>query len=181
LIYVIVPSELADELHEPLREHFAGSRGVEVLVDRRGEPGGPVYLGVERRSARQLRRRLELPALPAGHAERLSYLELSEPADLTAADEQGLRLVTRFQSGEVAAFDHLYARYFASVYSYLSGALGDPHEAEDLSQETWVRVQRALARFEIRPGVPFRRWLFRTPSACCSMSFAAAPASSLSR
>jgi RNA polymerase sigma-70 factor (ECF subfamily) len=120
-----------------------------------------VYLGAERRSERGRGGGLELPAFATGYAEQLGFLELSEPSDLTAADERGLRLIARFQSGEAAAFDEFYARHFAPVYSYLSGALRDPHEAEDLSQETWVRVERALGRFEIRPGVPFRRWLFR--------------------
>ena len=71
-----------------------------------------------------------------------------------------LRLVVRFQSGDTGVFREIYERFFTKVYRFLRSALTDRYAAEDQSQEVFVRVFRALPRYEIR-GVPFEAWLFR--------------------
>jgi RNA polymerase sigma-70 factor (ECF subfamily) len=56
-------------------------------------------------------------------------------------------LVMRFQSGEEHAFDDLYRRYFARLRRFCERRVGDPHEAEELAQEAFVRALRAMPDF----------------------------------
>jgi RNA polymerase sigma-70 factor (ECF subfamily) len=161
MIYVVVPRDLADVLHDGLREHFSRTVGVEVIVDRRRPHERGRGRGPERRQALHVEPVLGLPAFALEHQGRLSFVELSEPVLISLADAESLRLVRRAQSGDEGAFEQLYTRYFAPVYAYHRHGLGDPHEAEDLTQQTWLRVERGLQTFEVRPGVPFRHWLLR--------------------
>ena len=54
-------------------------------------------------------------------------------------------------------FDILAAEYRPMVVAYLRSMLGDPHLAEDLTQETLLAARDSLAKFE--PGGNFGRWL----------------------
>jgi RNA polymerase sigma-70 factor (ECF subfamily) len=68
--------------------------------------------------------------------------------------------VSDLQAGDRDAFNALYLRYFDRVYAYLSIALQDAHEAEDATQDVFIRIMQALPGYE-RRSVPFRAWLFR--------------------
>jgi RNA polymerase sigma-70 factor (ECF subfamily) len=66
------------------------------------------------------------------------------------------------------AFEPLYRRYLAQVYSYAYYELGDHHDAEDATERTFLLALTHLGRFEERaqPSVgegasTFRVWLFR--------------------
>jgi RNA polymerase sigma-70 factor (ECF subfamily) len=56
-------------------------------------------------------------------------------------------LVVRFQSGDGAAFDDLYRRYFSRLHRYCQRRVGDPHEAEEIAQEAFTRALRAMPTF----------------------------------
>ncbi|HYD09715.1 MAG TPA: sigma-70 family RNA polymerase sigma factor, partial [Acidimicrobiales bacterium] len=56
-------------------------------------------------------------------------------------------LVERWQSGEHAAFDDLYRRYFDRLTSYCQRRVGDRHTAEEIAQEAFVKALQALPRF----------------------------------
>ena len=67
-----------------------------------------------------------------------------------------------------AQFDALYRRYLARVYSYAYYELGDHHEAEDVTERTFLAALANLDRFEERArpadgdgASTFRVWLFR--------------------
>lgn len=55
-------------------------------------------------------------------------------------------LVELFQSGDCRAFEDLYRRYFQRVYRFCLKRVGDPHEAEELAQEAFVRAYTAMPR-----------------------------------
>ena len=62
--------------------------------------------------------------------------------------------------GDRRAFDVLYRRYLDGVYSYAFYQLGDHHEAEDVTERTFLSALGALDRFT-DDGATFRAWLFR--------------------
>lgn len=183
LIYCVVPFELAAKLHEPLRQFFRDDPRVEVVVDRRKRErrrgarraAGGAAPGAERRAVRAGQGRriahrraatvpvapLPLPRRARRYADRLAFVERVEPSDQHARDVDSARLVVGFQAGDGAAFRDLYLRYFDAIYSYLSVALGDHHDAEDAAQQVFTKALEALPRYEVRPGKPFRAWLFR--------------------
>ncbi len=68
-------------------------------------------------------------------------------------------LLRRAQKGDRQAFRQIYERYASQVYAFLLGYIRDPDQAEDLTQETFVRVWQALPKY--REQGAFRAWLFR--------------------
>ncbi len=76
---------------------------------------------------------------------------------MTEVPEQ--ELVARCLEGspDHAAFALLYARFAPEVYRFLRRLIGDATEAEDALQETFIRLHRALGRFDrslpLRPYV----------------------------
>jgi RNA polymerase sigma-70 factor (ECF subfamily) len=67
-----------------------------------------------------------------------------------------------------AAFDALYRRYLAQVYSFAYYELGDHHAAEDATERTFLAALSGLASFEERArpadgdgASTFRVWLFQ--------------------
>lgn len=67
------------------------------------------------------------------------------------ADDVDLRrdrlLVERFQSGDVAGFEDLYRRYYRRLFRFCLKRVGDPQEAEELTQEAFTRAYAAMPRF----------------------------------
>ena len=59
-----------------------------------------------------------------------------------------------------AAFAPLYRRYLDRVYGYAFYLLGDHHDAEDVTERTFLAALDALDRFRDE-GATFRAWLFR--------------------
>ena len=75
-------------------------------------------------------------------------------------DAEVRALVARAQRGDRAAHEALYVRYVDRVYAYLAATVGNSHDAEDLTVQTFVRVIESIGRFEQRSR-PFEAWLFR--------------------
>jgi RNA polymerase sigma-70 factor (ECF subfamily) len=74
-------------------------------------------------------------------------------------------LVNRAKLGDIKAFEAIVERYFARCMRFALGMLRDPGEADDVVQETFVRLYRALPRYEERHR--FDSWLFRILGNCC--------------
>ncbi len=62
--------------------------------------------------------------------------------------------------GDEAALAELYNLYFPRVYRYIIARMGNPYDAEDLTEEVFLRVLDAIGRFQWREA-PFSAWLFR--------------------
>ncbi len=77
------------------------------------------------------------------------------------ADVCGERaLVDAAKAGDEAALTELYNLYFPRVYRYILARMGNPYDAEDLTEEVFLRVLDAIERFQWREA-PFSAWLFR--------------------
>jgi RNA polymerase sigma-70 factor, ECF subfamily len=70
------------------------------------------------------------------------------------------RLVERAQTGDRRALEELYLLHFDRIYSYLHISVGNRHDAEDLTNQTFVKMLESIGRFEWRK-VPISAWLFR--------------------
>ena len=84
---------------------------------------------------------------------------LTRGAWLTCADSEERALVARAQQGDASAIDELYRRYRDRVYTLCLDLCGDPEEAEDLLQETFVNACRGLPKFAGRSTLA--TWLYR--------------------
>ncbi len=67
-------------------------------------------------------------------------------------------LILEFQRGSRDAFEELFARYREPVHGFFRRRVPDRQRAEDLTQETFLVVIRASARYE--PRSPVRSYLF---------------------
>lgn len=62
-----------------------------------------------------------------------------------------MELIRGYLQGDAASFEELYRKYRRQLYSYLNALFpGDPALADDLFQQTWIRVVDNLARYEER-------------------------------
>src|SRR5919199_1159522 len=78
----------------------------------------------------------------------------------TNSAQEVRRLVERAQDGDRGALEELYLIHFDRIYSYLHMSVGNRHDAEDLTTQTFVRMLESIDRFRWR-SAPFSAWLFR--------------------
>jgi RNA polymerase sigma-70 factor (ECF subfamily) len=76
-------------------------------------------------------------------------------------------LIRRCQQGDRLAIEVLVRRYQNYVYRLCYLVMRSEQDAEDMTQETFIRAFRALPRFEIREGTSFEAWLYRIAINAC--------------
>lgn len=76
-------------------------------------------------------------------------------------------LIRRCQQEDRLAIEVLVRRYQHYVYRLCYLVMRAEQDAEDMTQETFVRAFRALPRFEIRQGTSFEAWLYRIAVNAC--------------
>src|SRR5881392_4082796 len=69
-------------------------------------------------------------------------------------------LVERAQAGDREALEELYLIHFDRIYSYLHVSVGNRHDAEDLTTQTFLRMLESIGKFRWQ-SAPFSAWLFR--------------------
>lgn len=69
-----------------------------------------------------------------------------------------IALVDGLREGDPAAFDEVYGAYHARVFGFLARLSGRRETAEDLADETWLRVVTNAKR--LRPDTALAPWLF---------------------
>jgi RNA polymerase sigma-70 factor, ECF subfamily len=81
-------------------------------------------------------------------------------ANATAQTADLRRLVDLAQQGDREALESLYLLHFDRIYSYLHLTVGNRHDAEDLTTQTFLKMLEAIGRFRWQ-SAPFSAWLFR--------------------
>ena len=76
---------------------------------------------------------------------------------ITPEKQQLVRLVQAARSGDRDAFDELFQRYQASVYSTVYRRLGNEAEAQELCQEVFIQAMRKIG--QLQDPLCFGGWL----------------------
>ncbi|MFC1932986.1 sigma-70 family RNA polymerase sigma factor [Chloroflexota bacterium] len=73
-------------------------------------------------------------------------------------DEESL--VQRAKQGDQWAFTQLYEAHFDRIYRYVVLKIGDRIEAEDMTQQVFIKALQSISSFNWK-GAPFAAWLYR--------------------
>ena len=82
------------------------------------------------------------------------------PARATSSSAEVRKLVDLAQRGDRAALEELYLIHFDRIYSYLHLTVGNRHDAEDLTTQTFLKMLESIGKFRWQ-SAPFSAWLFR--------------------
>ncbi len=74
-------------------------------------------------------------------------------------------LIQRAQANDRTAFNEIVLRYKSRVYNYISRMVRNAADAEDLTQETFVRAYLSIHSFQSRASL--NTWLFRIAANLC--------------
>jgi len=83
----------------------------------------------------------------------------------THAGESETQLVVLAQQGEEAAFFQLYRRFSRSLYSVAYNMLGNHEDADEVLQETFIRVFKHVSR--LRSPEAFTAWIYQITVNLC--------------
>ena len=75
------------------------------------------------------------------------------------------QLIARAQAGDTQAFNPLVAKYQPYLHNHILGKVKHTETAKDLTQETWLKVFRAIHTF--RGDAAFSSWLYRIAANVC--------------
>jgi RNA polymerase sigma-70 factor (ECF subfamily) len=70
------------------------------------------------------------------------------------------RAVARAQQGDREGIHFLYTRYAPEVLRYVRSFVHDHHEAEDITQNVFIKLISVIHKYEAR-DVPFTAWILR--------------------
>ena len=75
------------------------------------------------------------------------------------SDEQSDEtLMLRYQSGDAAAFDELYARHRGALFRFITRQCRVRERAEEIFQDVWMSLIQAAERYRVE--AQFRTWLY---------------------
>ena len=91
---------------------------------------------------------------------RRAPVKTSETLSASAAEAAiDVGLVQRFNAGDDTAFVQIMERYRAKIFTVTLGLLRNHADAEEITQDTFIRAHRGLARF--RGDSSLATWLYR--------------------
>jgi RNA polymerase sigma-70 factor (ECF subfamily) len=91
--------------------------------------------------------------------------------DLETRSESDEELARQTQAGSLEAFETLVSRYEQRIYAFAMQWRGNPTEAREVTQDTFVRAFQAIA--QLNCNLSFAPWLFAIARRKCIDSFRA--------
>lgn len=70
-------------------------------------------------------------------------------------------IVARAQARDAEAFGLIYEAYFDKIFRYISIKTGNRTEAEDLTQQVFIKAMGSINSYKVRGEIPFSAWLYR--------------------
>jgi RNA polymerase sigma-70 factor (ECF subfamily) len=80
-------------------------------------------------------------------------------------ESDDIQLVDRFKNGDTPAFEELVLKYQDRIYNLCRHMLGNAHDAEDASQDTFIKAYQKLKDF--KPEASLYTWLYRIAVNTC--------------
>ena len=74
-------------------------------------------------------------------------------------------LIRSYENGRDKAFEKIYKRYERPLFSFILKYMNDRESAEDVFQQTWIKVINGLSKYEEKGR--FSSWLFGIAHNCC--------------
>jgi RNA polymerase sigma-70 factor (ECF subfamily) len=81
-------------------------------------------------------------------------------------NESDGELVARCKNGDMSAFDLIVHKHKVPLINFAYRFIGDRYTAEDLVQETFVRVYKNIKRYR-EDAASFRTWMYRIAANLC--------------
>ena len=88
--------------------------------------------------------------------------EIKKPV---GSSDQDAALVRAIQAGDMAAFDQMVVKHKDKLFNMVYWFLGDYQEANDCSQEIFIKVFKSIKKF--RSESSFSTWLYRIAINTC--------------
>lgn len=85
-----------------------------------------------------------------------SYSSMDKEFELDRPTDE--ELISRFQQGELAAYDELVKRFKLPLFSFINRIVKNPGVAEDILQETFIRLY--INKDSYRQIAKFSTWIF---------------------
>jgi RNA polymerase sigma-70 factor (ECF subfamily) len=103
---------------------------------------------------------LTLPSKNLGTIQKYTHQSQEDRMSIKAQEVALDRLlVDRFRNGDPSAFDEMVSRYWGRIYSMVNQLLRNPQDAEEVTQDAFIRAHRGLANF--RGESAFSTWLYQ--------------------
>src|SRR6478609_2567443 len=87
------------------------------------------------------------------------------PGGVRVRDDSDESLMLRYRDGDVRAFEVLVTRHRKSIYNFILRFVRDPAQAEDVLQETFLRVIKGAEAYEKQ--AKFTTWLYTIARNLC--------------
>ena len=98
---------------------------------------------------------------PERHVEATPSSGFRVSKKVDASNQEAVtRAVNAAKAGDMDAVRFLYLRYKDNVYGFVLSMVREPHEAEDITQQVFMKLMSSIHKYEPR-AVPFTAWILR--------------------
>jgi RNA polymerase sigma-70 factor, ECF subfamily len=98
---------------------------------------------------------------PARHDEAASSSGFRVSKQIDRSNQDAInRAVVAAKTGDMDAVRFLYVRFKDNVYGYVLSIVREAHEAEDVTQQVFMKLISSIEKYEPR-AVPFTAWILR--------------------
>jgi RNA polymerase sigma-70 factor (ECF subfamily) len=75
------------------------------------------------------------------------------------------KLIARFKSRDISAFDEIFSKYYKPIYYYVYKMLYNSEVAEDITQDTLIKVYKNLS--SVDETIKFSSWIYKIAHNSC--------------